>query len=666
VKRSFLIALAVLTLAGSANASPTLRRQINVRGQVTAIGHTMGYDCGSSVAAPSGASRTCTGVLDSDTAPDGYWLDNVGTPSLDSTSAATSAELVIPAGRRIAYARLYWSALLNGVLTAPDPDLTIKVRPPGATTDTTFTALATEASKLTASGPASPTVPYIVYQSSVDVTSFVSANRGGVYRVTDIDSIVLNGVATETAYSAWTLVVVYEDVDLPYRHISLLDGLDLLDGTTPATATFSGFTAGTTPGATLTLWGYDGDNALTGDNAKFNATALSNAINPATDFFNSSRSHFGAAVAGSVPAVTGVAGSMAGYDLDTVNVSSLLSSGATTANTEINGSTADSFWLGGIIGAIESKAPLITATKTFADLNGGAPLPGDTLEFTITAKNDGDDSAINTVINDVLPAGLAYVAGSLKIGTVAVTDAVADDRGEFVASSTTVTARVGTGASASMGGTLAPGESATITFRVTITGAPGTIVNTATVRAGGALGMPPTEFPTDGDPVAPGRQGTTIVVKECDASGGCIAPKTCDLTTNTCVDPSADGGMDGGSGDGGVLDTSILDTSILDGAGLDTSVLDTGSGGDGSATDTAGGDTAADDTGAGDTGGGLDAALDGSLDSGADAGDGGVDDLDAFVAEGGGCGCRTTSRVNPAAAPLAALAIALLFMRRKR
>jgi uncharacterized repeat protein (TIGR01451 family)/MYXO-CTERM domain-containing protein len=444
------------------------------------------------------------------------------------------------------------------------------------------------------------------------------------------------------------------------------------------------------------VWGYDGDHTLTGDNVKFNTMTLANAVNPATDFFNSSRSLNGVAVAGSVPAVSGVPGSMAGYDLDTVNVSSLVATGSTTASVEINGSTADSFWLGGIVGAIESRAPLINAAKTFTDLNGGAVLPGDTLEFTISATNNGDDNAINTVITDALPTGLTYVAGSLKIGATSVTDIAADDAGEFA--SGTITARVGSGANATAGGTLAPGASATITFRVTVSASPGNVVNTANVRAGGTLGMPPTEFPSDGDPTTPGRQGTLVPVKECDSSGGCIAPKICDLPTNTCVDPpgdagdgGADGGTtgdggsgggggdggsgDGGGGDGGLLDTSVLDTSILDTALIDGSLLD----GDTSVIDTAvladgAGDGASDgassdaedaaaDTSVSDTGG----AVDGSIVT--DGGDAGSDDagesLDGFVAEGGGCGCRTTPN-SGRAAPLAALAIALMFMRRRR
>lgn len=686
MKRSALISLTVLLWAGSADAAPTLRKKLDLRGDVVTIGHTMGYDCGAAAAPPMGTTALCTGVLESDKAPDAYWQDNTAFPALDSTLAATSARLTIPSGATVVYARLYWGALLNGLLAAPDPDLTIRIRAPGATTDTTFTALASEASKLTATGPASPTVPYIVYQSSVDVTSFVNASKSGVYRVTDIASIALNGVATETAFSAWTLVVVYSDPTAAYRHIALHDGLDLLDGTTGVATVFDGFKVSATPAGSLTVWGYDGDHLATSDSVRVNAATMSDSINLASDFFNSSRSRFGAAISGESPPVTGAAGTMAGFDLDTVDLTPRLTAGATSATAEVVGSATAAFWLGGLVSSIESAAPKITATKTFIDLNGGAPLPGDTLEFTLTARNDGDDAAINTVITDVLPAGLTYVAGSLKSETTALTDPAGDDAGEVV--SGTVTARVGTGATSTGGGTIAPGASASITFRVTISGAPGSIVNTGNVRAAGAGGAPPTDTPTDGDPVTPGSQGTTIAVKECDASGGCVAPRVCQLTTNTCVDPPADAGADAAGSDTGdasadsIADTAGGDTSAGDTSGGDSSSGDTAGGdassadgsaggdtssGDGTVADSGGEDTGGDDGSTADSGDDTGANIDGSVvDGGGDGAPiGDADDLNAFVVEGGGCGCRTSTS-SSSTAPLAAIALALLLARRRR
>ncbi|MEH7799231.1 isopeptide-forming domain-containing fimbrial protein, partial [Bacillus pumilus] len=57
---------------------------------------------------------------------------------------------------------------------------------------------------------------------------------------------------------------------------------------------------------------------------------------------------------------------------------------------------------------------------------------GDTLLYTIKAKNSVEDSVIkDLVIADQLPEGLEYVEGSLKIDGQGVTDAKDDDNGDY-------------------------------------------------------------------------------------------------------------------------------------------------------------------------------------------------------------------------------------------
>ncbi|WP_081106423.1 isopeptide-forming domain-containing fimbrial protein [Bacillus pumilus] len=57
---------------------------------------------------------------------------------------------------------------------------------------------------------------------------------------------------------------------------------------------------------------------------------------------------------------------------------------------------------------------------------------GDTLLYTIKAKNSVEDSVIkDLVITDQLPEGLEYVEGSLKVDGQAVTDAKDDDNGDY-------------------------------------------------------------------------------------------------------------------------------------------------------------------------------------------------------------------------------------------
>ncbi|WP_455430261.1 isopeptide-forming domain-containing fimbrial protein [Paenibacillus ihbetae] len=71
--------------------------------------------------------------------------------------------------------------------------------------------------------------------------------------------------------------------------------------------------------------------------------------------------------------------------------------------------------------------------KTSRDLSGGIIGVGDTLEYTISARNTVAGSYVsNLVIADILPEGLTYVAGSLKVEGVSVTDNVDGDNGQYV------------------------------------------------------------------------------------------------------------------------------------------------------------------------------------------------------------------------------------------
>jgi len=93
---------------------------------------------------------------------------------------------------------------------------------------------------------------------------------------------------------------------------------------------------------------------------------------------------------------------------------------------------------------------------------------------SINVINSGFDIATGVVLNDVLPAGVTFVPGSIRVTTGAnignKTDASNDDQGEYLSGSRTVRVWVGTGATSSAGGTLAPSASSTVVFRVTVDG----------------------------------------------------------------------------------------------------------------------------------------------------------------------------------------------------
>ncbi|MEO6532237.1 MAG: hypothetical protein ABIO06_01545 [Pseudolysinimonas sp.] len=125
--------------------------------------------------------------------------------------------------------------------------------------------------------------------------------------------------------------------------------------------------------------------------------------------------------------------------------------------------------LGNFLDSISlGTAACVIASKSVANIThpGLSPVVGDTLEYTVTARNDGGVPASTVVVTDTVPVGTTYVAGSMTDANGAVTDAAGDDTGENAAG--TLQWRIGDGADASTGGSIPAGESRAVTFRVTV------------------------------------------------------------------------------------------------------------------------------------------------------------------------------------------------------
>lgn len=186
---------------------------------------------------------------------------------------------------------------------------------------------------------------------------------------------------------------------------------------------------------------------------------------------------------------------------------------------------------------------LTTSQKSVVDSNGGRALPGDELEYRIVVENTGNDSAVDVVLRDPLPAGVRFVPGSLR-GAEAWTDAPGDDAAEYDDASRTLTVRIGSGATAIAGGLLAPGASSAIQFRVTLEpDALGAIDNQGTLTARGLLGAPSSEVPTDGDPNTPGASPTRIFVDACGTNQDCSGTTPIcaeDVSPQRCVGCNSD------------------------------------------------------------------------------------------------------------------------------
>ena len=492
------VLLAVLLGAGTTLAAPALRYSINQRGDMALIGNTLGQECNNPVTPTVGTIGAC-GSRTSDTGMDVLWRSDspaVGQATADTSvsvaNARSTAMLSLPAGAVITYARLYWAAAVS---TSNSADTTATLDRQGG-----FTANLTADASFTADGGG-----YHYYESTADVTTLVQANGTGAYRVGGVTTLDPNSITNETNFAAWSLVVFYTLTGAPPRNLALFDGLDLVQSGDSASATINGFlvpNSGFT--GKLGVVAYEGDASITGDSLKFNGTSLSDGSNPSNNFFNGTRSSLGSpvSVAGDLPQQTGTAGSMSGLDLDIVDVTGQLSAGQTSATT-VASSSQDTYLLGVFVTSISTLRPIFTeTTKSFTDLNGGVIAAGDVIEYTLTTRNTGSDTAIQTLLDDPLPVGVTYVPNSLVIvqgqNPGAKTDAANDDQANYTSANRTVHFRIGAGANGTQGGAVAVGDpDIIVSFRVTVdAGATGVINNQGSVTATGQVGGQVQSFPS--------------------------------------------------------------------------------------------------------------------------------------------------------------------------
>ncbi len=567
------VLLAVLLPGPPAGAAVTLRQQLDLRGDFKLIGNTLAQDRLLGVPDPivgtlcldDGVSPippgNC-GYITQETGVDVFWRAEpaAGTAAchtgITAAQARTVAVLELPAGAVVKYARLYWAGYFTA--DAFDPSATLTTPDGvahGIAADTGWT-ISTEMVE-------APDYPgRWWYQATADITGLVQGLPAapGPYMVSDVDSMELADLYSNVAFTGWWVVVFYEDpAEITQRNLTLFDGFEPVYNNTVA-ATLAGFqvpAGGFDAKLGVVAWEGDANNA--GDRLQFKGYAapapppamlvdLSDALNPVNDFFNRTRSHLGVAVstAGDLPQLTGGIGSASGLDLDVVDLRASQNAGAIAAGNDSATIAASSlggvYVLGGFVTSISTLRPDFGGTvKSVANLDrAGATLAGDRLEYTVTAGNAGNDPSVQTVLVDALPPGVTLVPGSIRIASGsnagAKTEAAGDDQADYDAVTRTLTVRMGAGATAAVGGSLAIGESTAVVFRVTVDlGVSGTVDNQALVTAAGQSGQLVATFPSR---PPSGAGPTSMVVDAClsDANCGGLAP-ACDAapTPRACV-----------------------------------------------------------------------------------------------------------------------------------
>lgn len=458
----------VLSVPFEANAERTLtsRFNTNVNGNIVLIGNV---------------NLTCT--PGSNTAFSGYWAANIttcanslngsGTTAADrndgyvminhdldgdssSTINSSMAQLGLPAGSTIIKAMLYWSATGS---TSPNRN-TVKLKVPGGSYQTITGTLDLDA-KLDDNN----------YQGWADVTSTVAAAGNGAYWVGDIRADTGTG-----KYAGWSLVVAYSNPSEALRSLTIFDGFMGVRGSTSGWSSSVTATAGPflTPfngpvQARVGVVAYEGDRPVAQDTFSVNSTLLSNAANPSGNFYNGTISNLGSNVTTGSPANN----NNLQLDIDLLNVPLGVIPNASTSASITVSSTAnnEAVLLAVVTFSTEMYVPIVVpnVVKTAEDMSPATPLlRGDTLRWHVVMSNSGYDSATNLTATDIIPAYLTYVPNSMRIVTGPnagnKTDAQYDDQADLLVGPNRVVFRLGAGANASQGGTLAYGQSTSFYF----------------------------------------------------------------------------------------------------------------------------------------------------------------------------------------------------------
>ena len=543
---SWALSATVLLTDVAAGASPGIRTQVDQRGDFTAIGNTLGHRCGNDPATVLVGRPQCTAT---NSAPGVFWcyddaLDEpFATDACEGADARSTAVLDLPAGAVVTHAFLYWASEVE--------------EPGGYGESATIERPGLEPLPVAA-------IDHAVverdgqhfYQSVADVTDYVAAHHSGAYRVSNVTMRNFRTPLRSVTFGAWTLVVFFKLSSEYKRNLTLFDGLDVVVASAPmVTSTLEGFVV---PDgmfdAKLGVVAYEGEAGGSDelyfartDNFTLADRVGGDDINPKNDFFNSTRSWLGQPVSrdGDLPRLSGRPSSMSGYDLDVVDVTDRLRSGDTSAQiaakTGGSGGGGDTYFLGVFVTSVSTFVPEISAIKTVAPQT--AVYPGDTLHYTITVANTGDDAADDVVLRDTLSPLVSLDPYSIRVTTgstlvVIGASSTDGDQGEYDPITRTIVVRLGTGANDVNGGTLVAGDVVVVEYDVEVSSvATGELKNIAVVTAstgyGGQL------EPIYSSPGPDGSGATVVIVDECGSGHPCEGGLFClelpNPTANKCV-----------------------------------------------------------------------------------------------------------------------------------
>ncbi len=197
---------------------------------------------------------------------------------------------------------------------------------------------------------------YDFFNGFKDVTAAVQAKRNGDYTFSGL-TVSTSGIycSSQAVIAGWSLIVIYEDSSVSGKTLVVYDGFDL-ERNNATNYLLTGIYAVDPPEAKTSFLLWEGDSTLGGsaEELEFNGVNLWDALNPVNNVYNGTIN--------SLPTSTAY-----GVDLDTFDVSSLVSDGDTSASNMVSVGP-DLVILNAVV--LEAKTDII-AGYVFDDVNYG-------------------------------------------------------------------------------------------------------------------------------------------------------------------------------------------------------------------------------------------------------------------------------------------------------
>ena len=260
--------------------------------------------------------------------------------------------------------------------------------------------------------------PIICYKNVTNLLKGLT-DADGTYTVANLRAT--RGLRQGGSGGGWTLVVIYESPTVPSKFISVFDGYAGVQGGATLDIPVSGYRTLPSPlpvNAKIGVAALEGDRGISDDRFQFKAsssavfTNISDAVNPANNFFNSTISNNGVNVIDRNPASTNTLG----FDVDNVIIpnpsNNVIPNNSTGGDLKLT-TSGDGYGAFVTTFAVDIIEPTILLTKIVKDDAGNDASNldvtlGQSLNYTIGFENQGNDDATSFTIKDILPINVNF------------------------------------------------------------------------------------------------------------------------------------------------------------------------------------------------------------------------------------------------------------------